>query len=88
MVHEYTYDIRGFVWNAKTRTFSQDAWNLEWVDDEWDVRAFPNMKEPFYIKNYTTGEQRLFTFANEVSGGWVFENAEDNISCIIWIEPF
>lgn len=88
---ECIYDIKSFAWNAKTRTFSQDAWNLELIDandENWGIVVFPGGKEPFYIKNYKTGEQRLFTFSNEVSGGWVFENTEDNLTCIVWVDPF
>jgi hypothetical protein len=88
MIHEYTYDIRAFHWDNKTRTFSQDAWNLEWMDDECDPRAFPNMKEPFYIKNFKTGESRLFTFSGEKYGDWIFWNALDNITCMIGVDPF
>ena len=88
MIHEYIYDIRAFHWDARSRTFSQDAWNLEWMDDECDPRAFPNMKEPFYIRNYKTEEQRLFTFVEESHGDWLFENAEDNITCVITVTPF
>jgi len=88
MVHEYIYDIRAFAWNSKTRTFSQDAWNLEWMDHEWDVRAFPNMKNPFYIKNYATGNVRQFVFVMEEAGNWIFESEEDNITCIIGAYPF
>lgn len=88
MVHEYTYDIRAFHWDARSRTFSQDAWNLEWLDDECDPKAFPSMKEPFLIRNFKTGEQRQFIFVEESHGDWLFENAEDNIVCIITVDPF
>ncbi len=82
------YDLKAFHWNPKTRTFVQDAWNLEWMDEEYCIKAFPNMKEPFYIKNYKTGQQRLFTFVKDNYDEWFFEHAEDNIRCVICIEPF
>lgn len=88
MTQEIVYDIKGFHWNAKTRTFSQDAWNLEWMDDEYNTKAFPSMKEPFFIRNYATGEQREFTFVEELYGDWVFMNAEDNITCAVSVQPF
>jgi hypothetical protein len=88
MTDQLVYDIRAFQWNSKTRTFSQDAWNLEWMDDEGDVRAFPSMKEPFIIKNFRTGDKREFVFTVEWSGNWIFWNAEDNITCVIGIDPF
>ncbi len=83
-----TYSIRAFHWNPKTRSFSQDAWNLEWMDEEYHITAFPNMKEPFVIKNYDTGSERLFIFLKEEMGEWIFVNAEDNITCVICVEPF
>ena len=84
-----TYDIRAFDWDAKYRVFTQEAWNLEWMDEEFHVSVFPNQKGPFYIKNYKTGEQRLFTYTGgEERGVWGFENEEDNILCLITVEPF
>lgn len=83
-----TYDILSFTWSSKTRCFAQDAWNLEWTDEDYNTTVFPNMMEPFYIKNYVTGEQRLFTFVEDLSGDWIFINEEDNITCIITVLPF
>jgi hypothetical protein len=88
MAQDYLYDVRAFAWNSKTRTFSQDAWNLEWIDIDGDPRAFPSMREPFTLKNFETGNERDFIFKEEKDGGLVFENTEDNITCIIWIYPF
>lgn len=84
----HTYDVRAFYWNAKTRTFAQDAWNLEWVDDEYAPRAFPDTKESFYIKNYATGNQRLFTFVERDGVDWVFKSEDDDITCLIGVTPF
>ena len=89
MTQEPIYGIKAFNWSSKTRVFSQEAWNLNWMDDEEVIRAFPNMKDPFYIKNYQTGEQRLFRFVEILDcGDWLFENEEDNITCIITVLPF
>lgn len=83
-----TYDIKAFHWNPKTRTFSQDAWNLEWMDEEYHITAFPNGKNPFYIKNYKTGESRLFSLIDENTSVWYFKNEEEDIVCEIYIVPF
>ena len=82
------YDIRAFAWDKKTRSFSQDAWNLEWMDDDHHMSAFPNMKDPFYIENYYSGEKRLFTYLDKKNDEWIFENEEENIMCYIGIAPF
>ena len=83
-----TYDIRAFQWNAKTRTFHQDAWNLEWMDDDHQMAAFPNMKKPFYIKNFKTDMQRLFAFIEELNGCWYFIDEDNDIYCTITVDPF
>ena len=82
------YDIRAFAWNKKSRSFSQDAWNLEWMDDDRHMSAFPNMKDPFYIRNYGTGEQKLFTYVEKSGIEWIFKNEEEDITCYIGIAPF
>lgn len=83
-----TYDIRAFEWNPKTRTFYQDAWNLEWMDDDHQITTFPNMKKPFYIKNPYTGKQRLFVFIEELNGCWHFVDEDNDIYCTITVDPF
>ena len=88
MMHEYIYDVRAFQWNGITRTFAQYAWNLEWMDDKGDLKAFPSMKEPFILKNFETGNEREFIYKEDKSGDWIFENAEDNITCIVLMYPF
>tara|TARA_R110000868_G_scaffold147485_5_gene368998 strand:+ start:284 stop:550 length:267 start_codon:yes stop_codon:yes gene_type:complete len=82
------YDIKAFTWNGKTRRFAQDAWNLEWINDEQQVVAFPNMKNPFYIKNYMTGTQILFTFVDELYGDWHFISEDKDTYCVITAYPF
>jgi hypothetical protein len=83
-----TYDIRAFQWNQMTRTFYQDAWHLEWMDDDHQMAAFPNMKNPFYIKNTQTEKRRLFVFVEELNGCWHFVDEESDTYCSITVDPF
>jgi hypothetical protein len=99
MAQQFKYDIRQFRWVKELNTFFATAWDLvAWMSDgSVHPEAFPNMKRQFYIKNYSTGNERRFRFVkefevsynyygkfNHIETIWQFES-EDGILCDICI---
>jgi hypothetical protein len=97
MAQQFRYDIRQFRWVKELNTFFATAWDLvAWMNDgSVHPESFPNMKRQFYIKNYSTGNERRFRFVKEfkvacygkfnyIETIWQFES-EDGILCDICI---
>jgi hypothetical protein len=99
MAQEFRYDIRQFRWVKELNTFFATAWDLvAWINDgSVHPQAFPNGKKQFYIKNYSTGNERRFRFVKEfevicnpynsfsyTETIWQFES-EDGILCDVCV---
>lgn len=78
------YNIRDFSWSKQDRTFFGHLYSLVPVDDIYDD-DLSNQKDPFWIKNFETGNSRLFTYVGEDDCYWIFVS-ECGILCKIVID--
>lgn len=79
------YNVLNFTWDSKRRTFCAYGYSLNPVNNIYD-ETFPNAKDPFWIKNFKTGNTRLFSYIGSDRYHWIF-SSECGILCKIIVDP-
>lgn len=85
LMRPIVYNILNFSWDAKRRTFYGYGYSLDPTNNIYD-ESFPSGKEPFWIKNFKTGNTRLFSYIGSDKYHWIFAS-DCGILCKIVVDP-